>query len=473
MSCSTCSGTRKPPKAGEEFPSGATNPCKLCTPLGACLAFKGVEGCVPLLHGSQGCATYIRRYCISHYREPIDIASSNFSEDSAVFGGRRNLHLALDNVSRQYRPRVIGIATTCLAETMGEDVPMMLREYENEARELPAREERPYLVNVSTPSFRGTHADGFHDTVRALVTGLALRQDFACPADPAPVAVFPGICSPADLRHLHDLFAWFGLEGTLLPDYSETLDGPSWSDYERLPKGGTPVEAILRLRHAPAALEFGRVLGLAESSAGLSLSEGRGVPLHRLGLPIGLRESDRLVAVLESLSSRPVPRRVALERGRLIDSYVDGHKYLANKRAMIYGEDDLVAGLASFLAETGITPVLCATGSRNGRLREAILAAAPELEGRADFVEGVDFEQMESRITELAPDLLMGSSKGRKLARSLKVPLVECGFPIHDRMGAQRLQLYGYAGTQQLFDRVVNALLERKQEASDIGYSYL
>jgi nitrogenase molybdenum-iron protein NifN len=29
-----------------------TNACKLCTPLGACLAFRGFEGCVPFLHGS-------------------------------------------------------------------------------------------------------------------------------------------------------------------------------------------------------------------------------------------------------------------------------------------------------------------------------------------------------------------------------------------------------------------------------------
>ena len=51
-----------------------TNACKLCAPLGAALAFKGMEGAVPFLHGSQGCATYMRRYIISHFNEPIDIA---------------------------------------------------------------------------------------------------------------------------------------------------------------------------------------------------------------------------------------------------------------------------------------------------------------------------------------------------------------------------------------------------------------
>ena len=92
------------------------NACKLCNPLGACLAFRGIESCVPFLHGSQGCATYIRRYLISHYKEPIDIASSNFHEETAVFGGSHNLKIGLKNVSDQYKPQVIGVATTCLTE---------------------------------------------------------------------------------------------------------------------------------------------------------------------------------------------------------------------------------------------------------------------------------------------------------------------------------------------------------------------
>ena len=126
-----------------------------------------------------------------------------------------------------------------------------------------------------------------------------------------------------------------------------------------------------------------------------------------------------------------------------------------------------------FLAETGITPVLVASGERNRRLAEAIHAAAPELRDRIEVREGSDFGDIEARIEGLKPDLLIGSSKGYKLARSLGVPLVRCGFPVHDRLGAQRIQLLGYAGTQQLFDRIVNALLEAKQEHSHIGYTYL
>ncbi len=67
--------------------TATTNACKLCKPLGASLAFRGIESCVPFLHGSQGCATYMRRYIISHFNEPIDIASSSLGEKQAIYGG--------------------------------------------------------------------------------------------------------------------------------------------------------------------------------------------------------------------------------------------------------------------------------------------------------------------------------------------------------------------------------------------------
>ena len=115
------------------------NACKLCTPLGACLAFRGVEGCIPFLHGAQGCSTYIRRYLISHFREPIDIASSNFHEDSAIFGGSKNFSQGAMNITRQYQPQLIGAATTCLAETIGEDMGQLIHELKEKHGKTPPR----------------------------------------------------------------------------------------------------------------------------------------------------------------------------------------------------------------------------------------------------------------------------------------------------------------------------------------------
>jgi nitrogenase molybdenum-iron protein NifN len=67
----------------------------------------------------------------------------------------------------------------------------------------------------------------------------------------------------------------------------------------------------------------------------------------------------------------------------------------------------------------------------------------------------------------------VGNSKGYKLASELEVPLVRVGFPIHDRIGGARLLHVLYRGTQQLFDRITNALLAEQQRSSPVGYTYL
>ena len=85
-----------------------------------------------MLHGSQGCATYMRRYIISHFREPMDIASSSLGEKHAVYGGGLNLKQGLLNVMTKYGAKLIGIATTCLTETIGDDAAMIVKEFRRE-----------------------------------------------------------------------------------------------------------------------------------------------------------------------------------------------------------------------------------------------------------------------------------------------------------------------------------------------------
>ena len=442
-----------------------TNACKMCTPLGAAMAFKGIQGCVPFLHGSQGCATYMRRYIISHFREPVDIASSSLGEKHAVYGGGPNLKKGILNVMQKYGASVVGVATTCLTETIGDDVPMILHEFKKEFADL----DLPELVWVSTPSYGGTHMEGFHAAVKATVEQLS--------TDSAPnesVNLFPGFVSPADIRYLKAICRDFGLPVTILPDISETLDGPVLEDYQKIPSGGTPVEAIRSMAGARASIEFGRT-AKPEQMPGASLNKRNQVPVHRLGLPVGIRESDALFTVLEELSGRPTPGEHAKERGRLVDALVDGHKYVSGKRAVVYGEEDMVLGLTALLAEIGVHPVLVATGGEPLLFEEQVLELTRGLVPQPPVVrKGVDFFEIGAEAEALSPDLVVGNSKGyRLMSRSMGVPLIRTGFPIHDRFGAQRVLHLGYRGAQELFDRIVNAVIERKQNDSDVGYGYI
>ncbi|BDQ33433.1 nitrogenase component 1 [Pseudodesulfovibrio portus] len=441
-----------------------TNACKLCTPLGASMAFRGVEGAIPFLHGSQGCATYMRRYIISHFREPVDIASSALGEKNAIYGGGPNLKKGILNVMKKYEPQVIGVATTCLTETIGDDVPMNLKEFRDEFGDL----DLPELVEVSTPSYSGTHTDGWHGAVRSLVEQLCTAKV----PETGRVSILPNMVSCEDVRHLFDICRDFGIPATILPDISETLDGPALEDYVKIPSGGTPVSEIREMSGAKATIEFGRCL--PKQTGGTSLEKRFGVTNHRIGLPMGLRESDALFETLESVSGNPVPRRFELERGRLIDAYVDGHKYVFGKRAVVYGEEDLVVGLCAFLAEIGVDVVLAGTGARGKGLEAAISRVTDGVARMAPEVrEAVDFHDIAAEAESLKPDLLIGHSKGYRYAEAWGVPLVRVGFPVHDRFGGQRILTLGYKGALNLFDRVVNAVIEKKQADSSVGYGYI
>jgi nitrogenase molybdenum-iron protein NifN len=122
----------------------------------------------------------------------------------------------------------------------------------------------------------------------------------------------------------------------MLPDYSETLDGESWSDYQKLSPGGTPVASIRSMGQSVATIQLGGSLASMDTAASY-LQETFGVKAVTLGIPIGIGETDRFFGALEEMSGRAMPDKYKKERGRLVDAYIDGHKVVSGKRAVIYG----------------------------------------------------------------------------------------------------------------------------------------
>jgi hypothetical protein len=137
------------------------------------------------------------------------------------------------------------------------------------------------------------------------------------------------------------------------------------------------------------------------------------VPAYRTGMPGGHSDTDEFMKILCEYSGRDIPERYVKERGRLLDSYADAHKYLFGKKALVYGDADFVMGIGSFLAEIGMIPVLCAAGKERN-LKET---AGKSLERAIDssIYEHVDFVDIENISRELHPDILIGSSKGYRL----------------------------------------------------------
>ncbi len=449
--------------------ASATNPCRQCMPLGASWAFKGIKGCMPVLHGSQGCATYIRRYMISHFREPIDIASSSFDETTVIFGGEENLETAIRNVYQSYEPEVIGVATTCLSETIGDDVDRFVKAFKAKY-DLPCE-----LISAKTPSYQGTQEEGFHRTVYSIVTSLAGTSRSAEDDKSLPgINLFTPMITPADIRWLKKIVLSMGGKAALLPDYSETLDGGMWDEFHAMPPGGTSVEEIRVMDRAESSVELGSMLP-EEWRPGYWLQKHYGVPNNRSGLPVGIDSTDHFFKTLSEALGTPVPVEVLQNRARLADAYADGHKYLYGKKVVLFGDTSTVEALYRFVSEIGMDPVLSFTGSPEGILAKSLESyGMPAASETAPVIkENWDFGDAESLIEELQPDLMIGNSKGYKISRRLEIPLLRVGFPVHDRFGASRQRMLGYEGTLELLDRIVNALMEKKQSDSTVGYTYL
>ncbi|WP_319560576.1 nitrogenase component 1 [Marispirochaeta sp.] len=422
------------------------NPCRLCAPLGAVLVFKGFRGMMPLLHGSQGCATYIRRYLISHFREPVDVASSSFTEETAIFGGEAQLLKALKNVKARYNPAAVGIASTCLSETIGDDVELFIKELEKEA--LP-------LVTVSTPSYRGSHAEGFRDTAAAVLKRfLGITGE----GGGRRVLLLPGILSPADLRHLKELTRSFGLEPVLAPDYSDTLDGGNWDTYHALSPGGTSLKILGSMERRDSWISFSA--GGELTPAGRIAGNVMGEKGYSLGYPTGVEAMDAFIAALRDIADTAVPGEIESERSRMLDSYADFHKYLAGLRIAVIADRDLADGILRFLGETGASVSFAAAPD-----------SLPEYKDVPAYGE-VDYDRIDLLLEAHPTDLILGSSKAYPLVRGKNIPLVRIGFPVHDRVGGARILHVGYRGSHQLLDRIVNALLEHRQTESPVGYAY-
>jgi nitrogenase molybdenum-iron protein alpha/beta subunit len=472
------------------------NPCKMCMPMGSCMAAFGLRGALTILHGSQGCATYIRRHMATHYNEPIDIASSSLTEQGTVLGGEANLHKGINNLIRLYDPELICVGSTCLAETIGEDLQGMIERWR---KANPASAVK--LVAVNSPGYGGSHFEGWFGFCRALLeqvcepargrgpaagaagaagaaneteaasgTAAATSASAAEAATAAPLLnIICGPLSPADMRTLKDLVAAFGIRAVIFPDISENLDRPFEQIYERLPRGGTSLEQIRSMAGAALSLELSSCLPEALSPAAW-LRDNYGVKMRRLPLPIGLRGNDELVEALASFAGVEVPVKLQAQRGRYLDALIDSHKYNAEGRALICGEPDFCYSLCRLATESGIMPVVVACGSRAPNLRELLGAEVADLARRfllEDFtiLDKADFGSIERLALEYGANIIIGSSDARRIEEKHGIPLLRAAFPIHDQVGGQRLRSIGYEGSLALLDSITNTLLANKQRA--------
>ncbi|MBL8541781.1 MAG: nitrogenase iron-molybdenum cofactor biosynthesis protein NifN, partial [Betaproteobacteria bacterium] len=139
-------------KVVESKKACAVNPLKMSSPLGACYAYLGMDRCMPLMHGSQGCTSFGLVLLVRHFREAIPLQTTAMNEVTTILGGLENIEQALLNIKERAQPALVGIASTGLTETKGDDVHGHLKLIRQRHGEALAGTE---VVYASTPDYVG------------------------------------------------------------------------------------------------------------------------------------------------------------------------------------------------------------------------------------------------------------------------------------------------------------------------------
>ena len=406
------------------------NPIRLSQPMGATLAFLGVHGCMPLMHGGMGCTSFTKVFLTRHFSEPIAIQTTAVTDVSAVLdGGDTSIPEAVRNITAKVTPSLIGLCSTGLTETKGDDLGGIAGQVD-----FP-------LVYVHTTDYEGGLESGWGKAVRAMIDQLTKPCD-AVQKGKAILLPHVGL-QPIEVERIKEFIARFGYQVHALPDLSTALDGHLGEKQSALSSGGIEVEQIRSLAEAALVISVGASM-LPSAAALLNKNPTLG---HRHFPHLqGLAATDALAAALLAESGREFPHPAIVRwRRRLQDAMLDTHFALGQTRFLVTGEPDFLAGACQALAEAG------------GRVTLALATVdAPGLdEVPADRVLVGDLEDAEDRQEDY--DLVIGNFHCEALAHRHGKGLVLRGFPNWEEVGNQLKNDQLYEGGAYFLCETANA----------------
>jgi nitrogenase molybdenum-iron protein beta chain len=397
------------------------------------------------------------------------------TEDAAVFGGLNNMIDGLANAYALYKPKMIAVSTTCMAEVIGDDLNAFIKTAK-EKGSVPADFD---VTFAHTPAFVGSHITGYDNVFKGI-----LEHFWGGKAKTAPVLErvandsinfiggFDGY-TVGNMREIKRIFALMGIDATILGDNSDVWDTPSDGEF-RMYDGGTTLADAANAVHAKATVSMQEFC----TEKTLAYAAGRGHEVVAFNHPIGVAATDKFLMELARLTGKPIPDELAKERGRLVDAIADSSAHLHGKKFALYGDPDLCLGLADFLLELGAEPVhiLSTNGGHTWEARVRALLESSPFGQNCHVYAGKDLWHMRSLLFTEPVDFLIGNTYGKYLERDTRTPLIRIGFPIFDRHHHHRYPVWGYQGGMnvlvQLLDKIFDEIDRNTNVASKTDYSF-
>lgn len=409
-----------------------TNPIKLSQPMGALLCFLGVKNCMPLMHGAQGCASFSKVFFTRHFSDPIAIQTTAVNDITAVIdGGEYSISEAIKNITKKVTPDLVGLFTTGMTETKGDDI-------KGAAKLL---EDTQLICYVNTPDFEGGLESGFAKSIEALVTQLVNEQE---KIDRKKAVVIPNVnLTPIEIEKLKDEVTKFGFEVYALPDLSDSLDGHLGLKQGALSSGGISVEEIRDLGDAALVVSVGRSV---QKAGDLLQAKNPGMTHLHFDCVAGLLETDKFYKALMEFKeiTKPHPSIVRW-RKRLQDALLDTHFAIGGTKMVLALEADEALSVATTVMEAGAD------------IRAIIVPTKTTILDHlgCEIIVG-DFEDVEEILKDA--DLLISNFHGERIAHQQHKALLLRGFPNYEIVGNQLINDSLYEGSCYLLFTLANLI---------------
>lgn len=439
----------------EKERSGVINPIFTCQPCGAQYVSIGVKDCIGIVHGGQGCVMFVRLLFAQHFKDNFEVASSSVHEDGAVFGATNRVEEAVDVLLMRYpNVKVVPIISTCSTEIIGDDIDGVVTKLNNGLLKEKYADREVHLIAIHTPSFVGSMISGYDIALRDFVTHFAEKGE-----PNGKLNLLTGWVNPGDVKELKHLLRLMDVNATVLLE-TESFDSPLLPDGTGKSHGSTTIADLKGTANAVGTIALARY---ETGRAATYLEKEFDLPTIIGPTPIGIRNTDVFLKNVQKLTGKPIRQALVHERGIAMDALADlTHMFLADKKVAIYGNPDLVIGLAQFCLDLEMKPVLILLGDDNPHYAED--PRLKEMKDNVDFdmqiVTNADLWDLDGRLKrgEVELDLILGHSKGRWAAIDNNVPMLRVGFPTYDRAGLYRYPVMGYAGATWLAENMANTL---------------
>lgn len=422
----------------------AVSPIKSGQPLGAILASLGIEHCMPLVHGAQGCSAFAKVFFIQHFHDPVPLQSTAMDPTSTIMGADKNILTALSTLCQRNNPKAIVLLSTGLSEAQGSDISRVVREFR---ADFP-RFKNIALLTVNTPDFYGTLENGYSAVLESIVEQWLPEKPLQGLRNRRVNLVLSHLVTPGETELLRSYVEAFGLQPVILPDLSQSLDGHLASgDFSPVTQGGTSQRVIEQMGQSLCTFVIG--VSLART-ASLLTQRCRG---EVLSLPhlMTLEHCDRFIHQLKLISGREVPAWIERQRGQLQDAMIDCHMWLQEANIAMAAEGDLLAAWCDFARSQGMQPGPVISPVSQPGLRQLPV----------ERVVVGDLEDMQDLLCAHPASLLVANSHAVDLAQQFDMALIRAGFPVYDRLGEFRRVRQGYPGMRDTLFELANIMRER------------